>query len=75
MKKRLHEIQSFLNEPLLQPAIEAVATVELRLGNSAAILGAADEVGKTAYGFAEEADGSRLSALDSLLPQPGQFKQ
>ncbi len=74
MKQRLHEIQKLIHDPLLQPALDAVATVELRLDNSAAILAAADAVGKAAYTFAEEADGNRLAAIDSLLPQPGQYK-
>ena len=33
MKQRLHEIQKLVNDPLIQPALDAVATVELRLGN------------------------------------------
>src|SRR5947208_16848127 len=41
MKKKLLEIQKLANDPLLNPAIDAVETVELRLGNSAAIVAAA----------------------------------
>jgi len=74
MKLRLHEIQELVNEPLIEPALEAVATVELRLGNSAAITAAADAVGKAAHAFAERADGNRLAALDALLPPPEQYK-
>ena len=74
MKKRLHEIQKLVNDPLLQPALDAVATVELRLGNKEAIIAAADAVGKAAYEFAEQADGKRLAAIDPLLPQPSQYK-
>jgi hypothetical protein len=74
MKQRLREIQRLVNEPLLAPASEAVATVELRLGNSSAIVAAADAVGKAAYAFAEQASGEHLSAIDALLPQPQQYK-
>jgi hypothetical protein len=74
MKQRLHEIQRLVNDPLLEPALAAVATVELRLGNSQAILEAADAVGEAAYTFAAEADGNHLSALDRFLPQPEQYK-
>jgi hypothetical protein len=74
MKRRLHEVQALIHEPLIQPALDAVATVELRLGNTAAIVAAADAVGKAAYKFAEEADGEKLTALDPLLPQPTQYK-
>ena len=56
------------------PALDAVATVELRLGNAEAITAAADAVGKAAYEFADEADGNRLAAIDPLLPQPNQYK-
>jgi hypothetical protein len=74
MKKRLLEIQKATNEPLLQPAIDAVATVELRLNNSDAILAAADGVGKTAKAFAEKADGKKLAAVDPMLPAPSLYK-
>jgi hypothetical protein len=74
MKKRLHEIQNIVNEPLLERALAAVSTVEMRLGNGPAIAAAADTVGKTAYKFATEADGNQFSTLDPLLPQPSQYK-
>jgi hypothetical protein len=74
LKQRLHDVQKLINEPLLQPAIEAVAAVELRLNNQQAILAAADAVGKAAYAFAEQADGNRLAALDPLIPQPAEYK-
>ena len=75
MKRRLHEIQQRVDEPLLQSALDAVATVELRLGNAAAIVAAADAVGKAAFDFAEQADGDRFAAIDPLLPKPSQYKE
>ena len=74
MKKRLREIQRLVSDPLIQPSLDAVAVVELRLGNRAAITAAADEVGRAAQEFAEKADGNPLSAIDSLLPQPGEYR-
>ncbi len=74
MKQQLREIQKLVNDPLLAPALDAVATVELRIGNGPAIVAAADAVGKAAYEFAEHADGKRLAALDSKLPPPSQYK-
>jgi hypothetical protein len=74
-KKRLHEIQKLVNDPLIQPALDAGATVELRLGNAAAITAAADEVGRAAREFAEKADGEILAAVDPLLPQPSQYRE
>jgi hypothetical protein len=74
MKKMLLEIQSKTHDPNIAAALDAVATVELRLGNSAAIVAAADEVGKAANDFAEHADGKQLSALDPLIPRSDQYK-
>lgn len=74
LKRRLHEIQERINDPLLQRALDAVATVELRLNNATAITAAADEVGKTAYEFAARADGQQLAAVDPLLPAPSQYR-
>ncbi len=74
MKMRLHEIQNLIHEPLLQPALDAVATVELRLNNKAALVAAADTIAKTAYEFADQADGEKLTAVDQFLPRPEQYK-
>ncbi|MCI0334239.1 MAG: cytochrome c family protein [Planctomycetes bacterium] len=74
MKRRLHEIQKVTDDPLIQLALDAIASVELRLGNAEAITAAADGVGKAAHEFAEKADGTNLSALDALLPKPNQYK-
>lgn len=74
MKKKLHEIHKLVDDPLLSSALEAVATVELRLGNNGAIVAAADAVGKAANEFAEHADGTRLAAVDPLLPRPEQYR-
>ena len=38
MKRRLIEIQQLLNDPLIQPALDAVATVELRANNREALV-------------------------------------
>jgi hypothetical protein len=75
MKKRLHEIQKLVNDPLIQPALDAVAVVELRLGNATAITTAADEVSRAAREFAEKADGKVLAAVDALLPQTSQYRE
>ncbi|MEN0109254.1 MAG: cytochrome c family protein [Planctomycetota bacterium] len=73
-KQSLWAIQRRLNHPLLAPALDAVSTVELRLDNAAAITAAAESVGDAAFAFAERADGSRLAAIDDLLPAPSQYK-
>jgi hypothetical protein len=74
MKKRLTQIKKLINDPQVQAALDAVSTVELRLGNSAAITAAADEVGKAANEFAQHADGNNLSAIDPMLPSASTYK-
>ena len=73
-KRRLWEIQQRLSDDRIARALDAVATLELTLGNSNAILAAADEIGKAAYELAETADGTNLGAIDDLVPKPRDFK-
>jgi hypothetical protein len=73
-KRKLWEVQQRVNDERLARALEAVATVELTLGNSAAITAAADEISKAAYEFAETGDGSKLSAIDEFVTKPRDFK-
>jgi hypothetical protein len=74
MKRRLAEIQKVVHEPQIDLALAAVATVEPRLNNRVALVAAADEVGKAALKFADEASGDTLAAIDPLLPAPDQYK-
>lgn len=72
-KQKLWQAQRLLHDPTLGEALEAVATVELKLGNREAILAAADAVGRAAYEFARN-DGRQLGAIDPLLPSPSTYK-
>lgn len=74
MKRRLREIVELVDHPRIDEALEAVATVELRLGNRDALLQAADRISTAAHAFAEEADGGQFAAVDPLLPTPRQYK-
>ncbi len=73
-KQLLHKIQAIINQPLLNDALNAVKQLELRVGNSEAILASAEVISVVAYRFADEVDGSQLIALDELLPKPDQYK-
>lgn len=73
-KQLLREIQDRVNDPHIGAALEAVSTVELRIGNAAAIVAAADGVSAAAQAFAEQADGNALAAIQDMLPQPAQYK-
>jgi hypothetical protein len=74
MKQRLLEIQQLVHDPLVDPALDAMSTVELRVNNGAALTEAADKVGRAAFEFAEKANGDQLAAIDPLLPKPSQYK-
>jgi len=74
MKRRLIEIQRLISDPRVKIALDGVATVELRANNSAALLAAAEKVGRAAFVFAEQADGNALAAIDPFLPRPNQYK-
>jgi hypothetical protein len=72
-KQRLWQVQRLIDNPSVAKALAAVAQIELKLGNRDQLLEAASAVGQAAYEFAET-DGSTLSAIDSLLPSPSQYK-
>src|SRR5690606_40469155 len=72
-KQKLWQAQRLINDPHVAEALEAVATIELKLGNREEILAAADVVGRAAYAFAAS-DGRQLGAIDPLLPAPQTYK-
>jgi hypothetical protein len=73
-KQALWAIQRKLDHPLIQPALDVVATLELKLGNSEAIEAAAVKIGEAAYVFADQANGEELAAIDELLPPQAEYK-
>ena len=74
LRKELQGIQQALQDPLLQPAVDAATQVKLKLNNADKLFEAADTISLTAYNFAEQRDGSTLAVIDELLPQPNQYK-
>ncbi len=75
MKNRLLEIQAQINDPTIQQALDATNNVELTFNNGDALRAAADKISKAAYAFAEKGVGSQLAPIDSMLPNPSQYKQ
>lgn len=73
-KLQLWEIQRRIKDPLIQPALDYLATTELKLEKSEELTAAADVVGQAAMAFAEQADGSQLAGLDELMPKASQYK-
>ncbi len=74
MKKRLMEIQALIHDPHVEQALLAVTAVKLKINNEQELSEAADAISVAAQAFATKADGSTLSALDEMLPKPGEYK-
>jgi len=74
LKKRLYEIGQLVDNQHLHQALDIVMAVQLKLNNSAALSGAADEVGWAANALAQSESGESLAPIDSLLPSPQQYK-
>ncbi len=73
-KLQLWEVQRRIDNPLIQPALDHLATIELKLGESESLLAAADVVSQAAMAFAEQADGAQLTGIDELMPKASQYK-
>lgn len=74
LKRRLYEISQRIDNEHLDRALDAALAVPLKLGQSERLLTAAAEIGAATKEFAATADGSRMAALDELLPNPSQYK-
>ena len=75
LKRRLNVIRETIDDPYVQQALDAALHAPLKLNQSETLLAAAEKIGSAAFEFAANADGSKLAALDPLLPKPEQYKQ
>ncbi|MGI9428421.1 MAG: cytochrome c family protein [Bythopirellula sp.] len=75
LKRKLNVIRETIDDPYVQQALAAALHAPLKLNQSESLLAAASTIGTAAFEFAENADGSKLAALDPLLPTPDQYKQ
>jgi hypothetical protein len=73
-KRRLYGISQLIENPHINAALQAALGVRVKLNNLDALVAAADEIGKAAEQFAATAEGASLTAIDSLLPTPQQYK-
>lgn len=71
---RLYEAQQQIQDPDVQQALTAFATAELRINNAEQLTKIADEIQNAGRNFSDRNDGSRLAAIDSLLPDPSEYK-
>ncbi|MCA9212939.1 MAG: cytochrome c family protein [Planctomycetales bacterium] len=74
MRKKLAWIQSHLNHPTLQQAVDAANEVELKLDNKDQLIAAADKIADCGFEFAKTASGTELGAIDALLPDKSKYK-
>jgi len=74
LKQRLEAIQAAISHPLVGEALTAVGNVKLKINNEVPLVEAAELVSAAARKFAEQVDGKKLTAIDAMLPQPGQYK-
>jgi hypothetical protein len=73
-KRRLYQISQLVDNQHLRDAVEAMLAARLKLNNREALVSAADAIGHAAQEFAATEDGSKLAAIDALLPPPAQYK-
>ncbi|HMO16079.1 MAG TPA: cytochrome c family protein [Pirellulaceae bacterium] len=71
---KLYEIQQQINDPILEQVLVTFAEAELRLNNQQQLLTIAERISDLGFEFAQAADGSKLAAIDHLIPKPEQYK-
>lgn len=68
-KRDLYAISQLVDNPQVKQALDAALGVRLKLNNREGLIAAADEIGRAAFEFAATADGTKLGAIDQLLPK------
>jgi ribosomal protein L40E len=71
---RLNDLQHKISNPNVQLALDAFAQAELRTNNKDALGQIADQIRNAGRLFATESDGAQLTEVDSLLPDPAEYK-
>jgi hypothetical protein len=71
---RLYEIQQRIQDPLVEQILTKFSGAELKTNNATRLVEIADAIREWGIRFAAEADGRNLSAIDSLLPDPAEYR-
>lgn len=71
---RLQAIQAQINDPNLQLALVAFSRAVLKTNNETELNAIADEIQRAGTTFAKATDGSKLAALDAMIPHKSQYK-
>jgi hypothetical protein len=73
-KDRLEAISKVSDLAELKKMLASVNVADLKPGNGAAIDKMADEISGLSSGLAKSQDGTKLAAVDSLIPAPDKYK-
>jgi hypothetical protein len=73
--KRLIELQTKLNHPIIAEILDAYKDVKLKLNNREQLLGCAVKVAALGEQFADETSGKDLAAVQPLLPGVEKYKK
>jgi len=73
-KDNFAKIAAVLDLPEIKAIAEQSAGVKLALGDEGPLSAAAAEIGTLARTIVEKYDGSKMAAIDSLLPSPDKYK-
>ncbi len=71
---KLKESHSLAPLPEIKEILATAGAVELKANNEAALLAAADKIAALARKLADTADGSKLAALDQVIPKADKYK-
>jgi len=71
---QLFQLQSKISDPEIQSILTAFSKAELRIGNTESLNAIADEIKVAGERFCQNHDGTKLAAIDSLLPDPSEYK-
>lgn len=71
---RLFNVQKSIDDPNVQLALEAFATAELRVNNEKQLSAIANQIQNAGRLFANQNDGSKLQAVDVMLPAASEYK-
>ena len=70
----LQAIDALIPIPEVKEILEVIKGIDLKIGHEAALAAAAGTIAVATQQFAGARDGSRLTALDQVIPQAEQYK-
>lgn len=71
---KLFKLQEQLNDPSIQLVLDAFAKAELKINNESQLTEIANQIQTAGRLFASQNDGTKLAAIDPLLPDKSDYK-